>query len=74
MSHIITIPELTRTFKPVGINLISDETPIPSRPSHSLTLYVRYFPAEQNFTKNYNTLETSRFPIIDNILIFYYLT
>ena len=74
MPHIFTIPKQTRTFKPAGVHIISDAIPIPSRPSHPLTISVRYIPAEQNVTKIYNTLETSRFPIIDNILIFYYLT
>ena len=74
MSHNITIPEQTCTFKHFGIHLINYVIPITSCPSHSLTISVRYFSAEQNVTKNNNTLETSRVPIIDNVIIFYYLT
>ena len=61
-------------FKPVGTQIINDAIPIPSFPYHYLTLSMRYFYAEHNATKNHNTLETSRFPIIDNVILFYYLT
>ena len=70
MPHIYTIPEQSRTFKPFGINLINDAITITSCPFPSLTLSVRYLSAEQHATKNNETLETSRVPIIDNVIIF----
>ena len=74
MPHIFAITNQIHTFKPVGIHITSDAIPIPYCPSHSLTLSVPYFYAEHNVTKNNNTLETSRIPTIENILLFYYLT
>ena len=73
MPHIFTILKQTRTFKPIGIYLINDAVPILYCPYHSLTLPVSYFIAETNVAKDNKTLETIRVPIIDNILLFYYL-
>ena len=74
MTHIFTIPKHTRPFKPVGIHLMNDAITIRSCPPHSLNLSVRYFSAENNVTKNNNTLESSSVPNIDNVILFYYLT
>ena len=71
MPHIFAISNQTHTFKPVGIHIINDAIPIPYCLSHSHNPSVPYFYAEQNVTKNNNTLETSRITIFDNIVLFF---